>query len=126
MTLHLRPLPELPRDTIGPLRVSEISRVVCETFGIGITELLSDRRSRQVSFPRQAAYLLAKEFTFHSLPALAREFRRGDHSTVVHGIRAATDRMATDPEFRDKVCTARVRLTQLGQAQQSGVASARL
>lgn len=74
--------------------------LVSTTFGISKAELLSERRQRRVSHPRQIGYWLAKHTTTASFPLIARVFNRADHTTVMHGCEAVEDRRAHNPEMR--------------------------
>lgn len=74
--------------------------LVSTTFGISKAELLSERRQRRISHPRQIGYWLAKHTTTASFPLIARVFNRADHTTVMHGCEAVEDRRARNPEMR--------------------------
>lgn len=82
--------------------IASIQGSVAETFGITMTELLSERRLREVARPRQAAMYLAQDLTLASLPTIGRAFER-DHTTVMHACRVVTELMRRDPEFAEKV-----------------------
>lgn len=83
--------------------IAQIQKVVAAHYRITPHELTSDRRSRRISVPRQIGYLLATEFTPHSLPVIAEAFRRSDHTTIVHGLSATRRRMDRDDDFRATV-----------------------
>jgi chromosomal replication initiator protein len=55
-------------------------------------------REKRISHPRQVAMFLSRTFTDQSLPTIGRMFKR-DHSTVIHAIRAVTQRAEADPMF---------------------------
>ncbi|MGD8690044.1 MAG: helix-turn-helix domain-containing protein, partial [Gammaproteobacteria bacterium] len=52
-----------------------------------VADLLSKRRSRSITRPRQLAMSLAKELTSHSLPEIGDAFGGRDHTTVLHACR---------------------------------------
>jgi len=54
--------------------ISNIQKVVAEYFKIRVADLLSPRRSRSITRPRQIAMSLAKELTTHSLPEIGDAF----------------------------------------------------
>ena len=56
--------------------IENIQKTVAEYFKIRVADLLSKRRSRSITRPRQVAMALAKELTNHSLPGDRRRFRR--------------------------------------------------
>lgn len=69
------------------ISIENIQRTVAEYYKIKIADLLSKRRSRSVTRPRQVAMALAKELTNHSLPEIGDAFGGRDHTTVLHAYR---------------------------------------
>jgi chromosomal replication initiator protein len=67
--------------------IDNIKLTVAEYFKIRVADLLSKRRSRSITRPRQIAMALAKELTNHSLPEIGNAFGGRDHTTVLHGCR---------------------------------------
>ncbi|MBK1701161.1 chromosomal replication initiator protein DnaA [Thiococcus pfennigii] len=66
------------------ITIDNIQKVVAEYYKIRINELLSAKRTRSISRPRQIAMTLAKELTKHSLPEIGAAFGGRDHTTVIH------------------------------------------
>ena len=67
--------------------IDNIQKTVAEYYKIRVAELLSTRRSRSITRPRQLAMALAKELTNHSLPEIGDAFGGRDHTTVLHACR---------------------------------------
>jgi chromosomal replication initiator protein len=67
--------------------IDNIQKVVAEYFKVRVADLLSARRNRSVTRPRQIAMSLAKELTTHSLPEIGDRFGGRDHTTVLHACR---------------------------------------
>ncbi|SEP00554.1 chromosomal replication initiator protein DnaA [Aquisalimonas asiatica] len=67
--------------------VENIQKTVAEYYKIRVADLLSKRRSRSITRPRQVAMALAKELTSHSLPEIGDAFGGRDHTTVLHACR---------------------------------------
>jgi len=67
--------------------IENIQRTVAEHYKIKVADLLSKRRNRSVTRPRQMAMALAKELTTHSLPEIGDAFGGRDHTTVLHACR---------------------------------------
>jgi len=61
-----------------------IQKTVAEYYKMRVSDLLSKRRSRSITRPRQLAMALAKELTNHSLPEIGDAFGGRDHTTVLH------------------------------------------
>ena len=77
--------------------VDDIQRAVAEHFGLKKDDLLSERRTRAVARPRQAAMYLAKQLTTRSLPDIGRRFGGRDHTTVLHAVRRIEELKGVDP-----------------------------
>lgn len=83
----------------GGLSVAQILQVVAREYDVPLHDLLSRRRSRRISEPRQMAmYLTTKLLPQHSLSRVARSFHR-DPTTVRHARDAVLSRLAI-PEVR--------------------------
>jgi len=67
--------------------IENIQKTVAEYYKIRVADLLSKRRSRSITRPRQVAMALAKELTNHSLPEIGDAFGGRDHTTVLHACR---------------------------------------
>ena len=76
--------------------VDEIQKATAEHYGMKQTDLISERRTRAVARPRQAAMWLAKHLTTRSLPDIGRRFGGRDHTTVIHAVRRIEALRATD------------------------------
>jgi chromosomal replication initiator protein len=71
--------------------IENIQKTVAEYYKIRVADLLSKRRSRSITRPRQVAMALAKELTNHSLPEIGDAFGGRDHTTVLHGCRVVKE-----------------------------------
>lgn len=73
------------------ITIENIQKTVAEYYKIKVSDLLSKRRSRSVTRPRQLAMSLAKELTNHSLPEIGEAFGGRDHTTVMHACRVIVE-----------------------------------
>jgi chromosomal replication initiator protein len=82
--------------------IDNIQKTVAEYYKIRVADLLSKRRNRSITRPRQLAMALCKELTNHSLPEIGDAFGGRDHTTVLHAcrkideLREGDQRMAED------------------------------
>lgn len=76
--------------------IDNIQKTVAEYFKIRVADLLSKRRSRSITRPRQIAMSLAKELTNHSLPEIGDAFGGRDHTTVIHACRKIAELRETE------------------------------
>ncbi len=79
--------------------VDDIQKATSEHFGLKQADLVSERRTRAVARPRQAAMWLAKQLTTRSLPDIGRRFGGRDHTTVLHAVRRIDELRAGDPQL---------------------------
>ncbi len=87
------------------ITVDDIQKAVSEHFGLKQADLLSERRTRAVARPRQAAMYLAKQLTTRSLPDIGRRFGGRDHTTVLHAVRRIEELRAVDPVLASDIET---------------------
>ena len=66
------------------ITTENIQKTVAEYYNIRISDLLSKRRNRSITRPRQLAMLITRELTSHSLPEIGDSFGGRDHTTVIH------------------------------------------
>lgn len=71
----------------APIRIDDIQRLVAETHGVALNEILSSSRSARVVRPRQIAMYLAKRITTRTLVEIGDRFGGRDPTTIAHGIR---------------------------------------
>ncbi len=81
--------------------IDNIQRTVAEYYKIKVADLLSKRRTRTVTRPRQVAMALSKELTNHSLPEIGDAFGGRDHTTVLHACKKIVELQETDPSIRE-------------------------
>jgi len=83
------------------ITIDNIQKTVAEYFKIRVSDLLSARRSRSITRPRQIAMSLAKELTNHSLPEIGDAFGGRDHTTVLHACRKVASLREGDMRIND-------------------------
>jgi chromosomal replication initiator protein len=81
--------------------ISNIQKVVAEYYQIRVADLLSPRRSRSITRPRQLAMALAKQLTTHSLPEIGDAFGGRDHTTVLHATRKVVELRDSDTRINE-------------------------
>ncbi len=83
------------------ITLDNIQKTVAEYYKIRISDLLSARRSRSITRPRQIAMALSKELTHHSLPEIGEAFGGRDHTTVLHACRKVVELREQDSRIND-------------------------
>jgi chromosomal replication initiator protein len=100
-------LPGSSAATPQPARpsIEAIQQLVCERLEVEVESIFSQSRNGQVVEARQLAMYLCRRLTDHSLPQIARAFKRRDHTTVMHALKRVDSRLETDPTLRSLVET---------------------
>ena len=86
-----------------PITIDNIQKLVAEYFKIRVADLLSSRRNRSITRPRQIAMSLAKSLTRHSLPEIGSAFGGRDHTTVLHACRKIAELREEDRRIDEDV-----------------------
>jgi len=81
--------------------IPNIQKTVAQHYGLTIAALLSTSRTQSLARARQMAMALAKELTGESLPAIAAQFNKRNHTTVLHARRTITDLMKQNGQLRN-------------------------
>ena len=84
-------------EAAAPVRMSirQIAAAVAAEYGVPAAEMAGHDTRRAFSVPRQEAMRRAWEAGF-STPQIGRVLGGRDHSTVMHGIKRARERMAAE------------------------------
>jgi chromosomal replication initiator protein len=83
------------------VNVENIQKTVAEYFKMRVADLMSTKRTRAITRPRQIAMALAKELTSHSLPEIGQMFGGRDHTTVLHACRKVRELRESDSKFAE-------------------------
>lgn len=81
----------------------KIKKIVSKYFNINEDDFKSQKRSRNIAFPRQIAMYLCRELTNLSLPKIGKEFGGRDHTTVIHACEKVLEDMEKDLELKETI-----------------------
>ena len=84
--------------TGAPISARRIIDEVAAYFGVRSSDILSGKRSREVTVPRQMAIYLSREICYLSTTRLGEEFGR-DHTTVMHSLKKAEEMIKDSRDF---------------------------
>jgi chromosomal replication initiator protein len=76
---------------------------VAREWGVTVDGLISKRRTRELTVPRQVAMYLMRELLDLSLVEIGNHFGGRDHSTVIHAVSKVSEDAAADDVFRARV-----------------------
>lgn len=94
------------------ITIDIIQDVVSSYFNLRIEDLKSQRRTRNVVYPRQIAMYLSRKLTDMSLPKIGEEFGGRDHTTVIHAYEKISDNLKMDDSLQQTVADLTKKLTQ--------------
>jgi len=105
---------EMAGEALGPEHAAGAGPVVlvspeqvrartAETWGVSVDALMSKRRNRTVTVPRQVAMYLIKTHLDLPYSDIGTLFGGRDHSTVIHSVNKVEADMAADGIFRNRV-----------------------
>lgn len=83
--------------------IRRIVNVVCETYCVTPTDIVSQRRTLNVILPRQVAMYLSATITTRSLPEIGRCLGGKHHTSIMNGVRKIERLMESSPALRAKV-----------------------
>jgi chromosomal replication initiator protein len=76
---------------------------VAREWGVTPDGVMSKKRTKELTVPRQVTMYLIKDLLDESLVRIGRHFGGRDHSTVIHSIRKVDEDMKEDPAFALRV-----------------------
>lgn len=85
------------------ITIDLIQDVVCSYYNMRIDELKSQRRTRNVAYPRQIAMYLCRKLTDTSLPKIGEEFGGRDHTTVIHAYEKISESIKHDEALQEAI-----------------------
>jgi chromosomal replication initiator protein len=100
-----------PEGAPPDVTIERIQAIVADRFQMSIDELISQRRSHAIAYPRQVAMYLCRELTDNSLPKIGREFGGRDHTTVIYATSKVANLINEDRDVYNLVqeLTARIK-----------------
>ena len=100
---------EMAKSALKPLlqpkmvnvTVDDIKKAVATHFNIKVSEIISKRRTKNLSFPRHIAMYLCRKHTTASYPEIGEHFGGRDHSSVIHAASVVSSKLSTDEKVRE-------------------------
>jgi chromosomal replication initiator protein len=86
--------------TVANVNHNTIMKVVSRYYDITPDQLTTQKRSRDVTYPRQVAMYLCRELTGMSLPRIGQVFGGRDHTTVMHACEKIQEELEKNNELR--------------------------
>jgi chromosomal replication initiator protein len=103
----LKPLLEPKKVTVT---VEDIKKAVAQHFSLKVTEIVSKRRTKNLSFPRHLAMYLCRKHTTASYPEIGQKFGGRDHSSVIHAASVVANKVADETSAKELITEIEKRL----------------
>ncbi|MDE6112124.1 MAG: chromosomal replication initiator protein DnaA, partial [Bacteroidales bacterium] len=94
---------QIVQNSKKDISIDFIKKVVCEYFGIPVSEINVSSRKREIVQARQLAMYFAKQHTKSSLAIIGMQCGNKDHATVLYACKAVNNLMDTNKTFRSTV-----------------------
>ena len=99
---------EALKDIISPGGTKKITpdliiQVVAEHYNLTTLDILSQRRSKEIVYPRQIAMYLCRNMTEAPLQEIGNAMGGRDHTTIIHGIEKITKDIEKTPTLQNTV-----------------------
>ncbi|NLZ47660.1 MAG: chromosomal replication initiator protein DnaA [Clostridiales bacterium] len=94
------------------ITVEYIQETVAAYYNLRVEDLKSQRRTRNVAFPRQIAMYLSRKLTDMSLPKIGEEFGGRDHTTVIHAYEKISESLQKDESLQNAINDLTKKITQ--------------
>ncbi len=91
--------PDSRRDITPELIID----IVAEHFNIRPEDILSQKRSADIVYPRQIAMYLCRQMTTNTVQSLGKAFGNRDHTTVIHGTEKINKMVISDENTKSTI-----------------------
>ena len=91
---------KLIKSTKREISIDYIQKIVCSYYNIGLEQLQSKTRKREIVQARQVAMFFSKSLTKSSLATIGSQIGGKDHATVLHACKTVNNLIETDKRFR--------------------------
>ena len=93
-------LKPLLQPKVVNVSVDDIKKAVATHFNLKVSDIISKRRTKNLSFPRHIAMYLCRKHTTASYPEIGEHFGGRDHSSVIHAATVVSSKLSTDAQVK--------------------------
>jgi len=99
-------------NPISDIDLHQIQRVTAKYFNIALSDLLSNKKGKTFSYPRQVAIYLSKKLTSYSLKEIGNAFGNKHHSTVIYTVKRVEKRKSQNKKILNDINTIQILVAQ--------------
>ena len=89
----------------NPVSIDNIIKLISKKFDVKVSDMVSDRRDKEISKTRQIAMYISRELTGSSFPVIGKHFGGKNHTSVMQACKKIREWMDNDPEINQTVST---------------------
>ncbi|MDO5564734.1 MAG: chromosomal replication initiator protein DnaA [Eubacteriales bacterium] len=93
----------IKEEDLNSNKMQKITQIVADHFHLLFKDIISEKKGRNYSRPRQIAIYLINEKTEETLVSIGNFFGGRDHSTIIHSIRTINEQLKVDKELKNIV-----------------------
>lgn len=89
----------------NPITIENIIKLIAQKFDVKISDIMSEKRDKEISKTRQIAMYISRELTGSSYPVIGKHFGGKNHTTVLQACKKTKEWMENDPEINQTITT---------------------
>ena len=93
----------LPSNIISKNKIELLMNIVSNMYNITVDDLKGKKRNAEISYPRQIAMFIARNYINESYPKIGSEFGGKDHTTVMHSVNKIENEIKTNKDLEIQV-----------------------
>ena len=99
---------EALKDLISPNEAHEVTpeliiQIVSEHFGLTPLDIASQKRNKEIVYPRQISMYLCRHMTDTSLQEIGKYLGGRDHTTIIHGMEKIAADLSTNSNLQNTI-----------------------
>jgi chromosomal replication initiator protein len=95
----------LGREPSKELTLEGIQKAVASFYGIEVEDLISNIKTKEITWARHVAMYIARDMTKFALQRISLAFGRKDHTTVIHAFEKVKNLAQNDPDLNSDIQT---------------------
>ena len=93
----------LPSNIISKNKIELLMNIVSNMYNISVDDLKGKKRNAEISYPKQIAMFIARNYINESYPKIGSEFGGKDHTTVMHSVNKIENEIKTNKDLEIQV-----------------------
>lgn len=93
----------ITKPIVARNKIDQVQQVIAKQFNITVEDLKSKKRKATISYPRQIAMFICREYLEEPLTKIGNEFGGKDHTTVMHSVDKIKKEIKKSKELNDEI-----------------------